>query len=80
MEKKTIGGNRQPKRTIEQREQTGKCKYCGSTFTRIMFPGPSPIVCENCQDRYEEIQRERARERMQRLRAERKAKKGESKK
>lgn len=73
MEKKKIGGSRQATRTIEQREQTGKCKYCGRAFTRIMFPGPNPIVCDNCFERYDEILREQARERMRRLRAERKA-------
>ncbi len=79
MEEKTIGGSRQPKRTIKQREQTGTCRYCGAVFTRIMYPGPNPWVCENCWDRYEDIQREQARERMRRLRAERKAmKKGEN--
>jgi hypothetical protein len=75
MEKKTIGGSKQAERTIVQREQTGNCKYCGKTFTRLMFPGPNPMVCENCLDRYEEIQRELARERMRRIRAERKAQK-----
>lgn len=79
MTKKKVGGNQQKTRTLIEREQTGKCKYCGDVFTRLMFPGPNPIVCQSCWDRYEDILREQARERMRRLRAERKAmKKGES--
>ncbi|MEO7022525.1 MAG: hypothetical protein ABI234_20415 [Ktedonobacteraceae bacterium] len=61
-------------RTIVKRSITYACSCCGQPATRAMYPGPTPLYCDDCG---KEVTRKQTRERVARLRslkAEREAK------
>lgn len=64
-------------RTITQRRVRVLCDHCHKRRYRTMYPGPQPLYCDECRAAVTTLQRERdrdaARERMRRLRAERRA-------
>ena len=57
-------------RTIQTRQITFKCAYCGARVTQQRYPSPKPMYCtDTCR---KEVEKEQTRLRVKRLRAERK--------
>jgi hypothetical protein len=63
-------------RTIHLRPVTFTCAQCGETVTQMRYPAPTPIYCnDDCKG---EAQNEKAKVRVQRMRARRKQRKAET--
>ncbi|MFL5624274.1 MAG: hypothetical protein ACJ788_01600 [Ktedonobacteraceae bacterium] len=58
-------------RTITARDVTFTCSRCGQEVTKVQFPGPTPRYCDTCA---KEVEREKTRARVARLRERQKVK------
>ncbi len=58
-------------RIITARDVTFTCSRCGQEVTKVQFPGPTPRYCDPCA---KEVEREKTRARVARLRARQKVK------
>ena len=60
------------RRTITAQDVTYTCARCSQEVTKALFPGRTPLYCDDCA---KEVEREKTRARVTRLRAGRKAEK-----